>query len=79
MGLATKKAVDNNSVAPLVSGGGYSSKANHSRTVASAPRPPTRSKSNHSPLLRRALKKSPFLRTKTENVTIYNFSFYKSP
>ena len=27
----------------------------------------------------RALKKSPFLRTKTENVTIYNFSFYKSP
>ena len=26
--------------------------ANHSRTVVSAPRPPTRSKSNHSPLLR---------------------------
>ena len=26
--------------------------ANHSRTVVSAPRPPARSKSNHSPLLR---------------------------
>ena len=41
MGLATEKAIDNNSVAPLVCGEGYSSKAYHSRTRVSGGHCPT--------------------------------------